>query len=97
MTPKQIGLVQNSWKKIVPITSQTAEIFYSTLFELDPSLKPLFKSDITEQGTKLMAMLGMAINLLTEPEKLMLVINDLGAGHVQYGVIYNLATICKNL
>lgn len=86
MTPKQISLVQESWQKVVPIAPQAAEIFYNTLFELDPSLKPMFKKDITEQGKKLMAMLDTAVKLLTEPEKLIPAVKKLGAGHVKYGV-----------
>ncbi len=86
MTPKQITLVQDSWQKVVPIAPQAAEIFYNTLFEMDPSLKPLFKGDITEQGKKLMAMLDTAVKLLKEPEKLLPAVEKLGIGHVKYGV-----------
>ncbi len=86
MTPKQISLVQDSWKKVLPIAPQAAEIFYNTLFEMDPSLKPLFKGDITEQGKKLMAMLDTAVKLLNSPEKLIPAVKKLGAGHVSYGV-----------
>ena len=42
MTPKQISLVQESWQKVLPIAPQAAEVFYKTLFDMDPSLKPLF-------------------------------------------------------
>ena len=45
MTPKQISLVQDSWKKVLPIAPQAAEIFYDTLFEMDPALKPLFPDE----------------------------------------------------
>lgn len=86
MTPKQISLVQESWEKVLPIAPQAAEIFYTTLFEIDPSLKPLFKNDITEQGKKLMAMLDTAIKLLDQPDKLLPAVKKLAAGHVKYGV-----------
>ncbi|MEW6991736.1 methyl-accepting chemotaxis protein [Colwelliaceae bacterium 6441] len=86
MTPKQISLVQDSWQKVVPIAPQAAEIFYSTLFEMDPTLKPLFKSDITEQGKKLMAMLDTAVKLLNNPDKLLPAVQKLGENHVKYGV-----------
>ncbi len=46
MTPEQITLVQNSFSKVVPIREQAASLFYGRLFELDPSLKPLFKGDM---------------------------------------------------
>ncbi|WP_206485552.1 methyl-accepting chemotaxis protein [Thalassotalea sp. G2M2-11] len=86
MTPKQITLVQESWKKVAPIAPQAAEIFYQTLFELDPSLKPMFKSDIVEQGKKLMAMLDTAVKLLNDPDKLLPAVEKLGVGHLKYGV-----------
>ena len=86
MTPKQIALVQESWQKVLPIAPQAAEIFYSTLFELDPSLKSMFKGDITEQGKKLMAMLDTAVKSLDKPEALIPAVEKLGIGHVQYGV-----------
>jgi methyl-accepting chemotaxis protein len=86
MTPKQISLVQESWAKVKPIAPQAAEIFYSTLFEMDPSLKPLFKNNMTEQGNKLMTMLDTAVKLLDSPEKLIPAVKKLGAKHVDYGV-----------
>ena len=86
MTPKQISLVQESWNKVLPISQQAAEIFYQNLFELDPSLKSMFKSDIVEQGNKLMTMLDTAVKLLNSPEKLIPAVEKLGARHVGYGV-----------
>ena len=86
MTPKQITLVQESWQKVLPIAPQAAENFYNTLFELDPSLKPLFKSNIVDQGNKLMTMLDTAVKLLNSPDKLIPAVQKLGARHLDYGV-----------
>ena len=36
MTPEDIALVQESWRKIEPVKDIAAELFYSRLFELDP-------------------------------------------------------------
>lgn len=85
MTPKQISLVQKSWQKVLPIAPQAAEIFYTTLFEMDPSLKALFPNDITAQGKKLMAMLDTAVKLLDNPDKLIPAVQQLGAKHLKYG------------
>ncbi|NQY87710.1 MAG: PAS domain-containing protein [Colwellia sp.] len=85
MTPKQISLVQDSWKKILPIAPQAAEIFYDTLFEMDPTLKPLFPDDMAEQGKKLMTMLGAAVKLLNNKNKLIPVMQKLGIKHLEYG------------
>jgi len=86
MTPKQINLVQTSWQKVLPIAPQAAEIFYDTLFEMDPSLKSLFPSDMAEQGKKLMAMLDTAVKLLDQPDKLIPAVQKLGVKHVGYDV-----------
>ena len=85
MTPNQISLVQKSWQNVLPIAPQAAEIFYTTLFEMDPSLKALFPSDIAEQGKKLMAMLDTAVKLLDNPDKLISAVQNLGAKHLKYG------------
>lgn len=86
MTPKQIELVQTSWKKVLPIADTAAELFYGKLFALDPSLKPLFKGDIKEQGRKLMAMISVAVTGLTRIETIVPAVQDLGRRHVNYGV-----------
>ena len=65
MTPEQIRMVQTSFAEVAPIADQAAAMFYSKLFELDPDLRPLFKSDLGEQGRKLMQMIGVAVNGLT--------------------------------
>jgi methyl-accepting chemotaxis protein len=86
MTPKQISLVQETWAKVKPIAPQAADIFYNTLFEMDPALKPLFKNNMSEQGNKLMTMLDTAVKLLSSPDKLIPAVQKLGARHVDYGV-----------
>ena len=87
MTPEQITLVQTSWEKVKPISEQAAELFYGRLFELDPSLKPLFKSsDMKEQGKKLMATLNLAVISLTKLDTILAAVQDLGRRHVKYGV-----------
>ncbi len=86
MTPEQKTLVQESFEKVAPISEQAAAIFYGKLFELDPSLKPMFKGDIEEQGRKLMTMLGTAVRSLDNLEGLVPVVQKLGVRHVGYGV-----------
>lgn len=86
MTPKQIELVQGSWKKVTPIADTAAELFYGKLFSLDPALKPLFKHDMKEQGRKLMAMISTAVSGLTHLEVIVPAVQDLGRRHVKYGV-----------
>lgn len=86
MSPEEISLVQNSWQTVVPIKETAAELFYGKLFELDPSLRPLFKGDIKEQGRKLMTMISAAVNGLTRLDTLVPVVQNLGRRHASYGV-----------
>lgn len=86
MKPEEINLVQSTWAQVVPIKEQAAELFYGRLFELDPSLEPLFKGDMKAQGQKRMAMIGTAVGGLTQPETIVPALRDLGRRHVGYGV-----------
>jgi hemoglobin-like flavoprotein len=64
------ALVQASWKKGAAIAPQAAELFYAHLFNADPSLKPLFKTDMCAQGHKLMQTIGFAVDKLDDLETL---------------------------
>jgi len=86
MTPRQITLVQTSFKSVAAISEQAAELFYGRLFELDPSLKRLFKGNMKDQGKKLMATIGVAVSSLTNLEKIVPTVQKLGASHKEYGV-----------
>ena len=86
MTTTTITLVQDSFERILPISDTAADLFYAKLFALDPSLKHLFKGDMTEQGRKLMNMLGLAVNGLNNLEKLVPAVQHLGRSHAGYGV-----------
>jgi hemoglobin-like flavoprotein len=86
MTPKQIQIVQDSFQKVAPIAEFAAELFYHRLFELDPALRPLFRSDMKRQGMTLMTMLSSAVRGLSNPQGLVPVLRSLGRRHVAYGV-----------
>ncbi|WP_424814835.1 globin family protein [Roseococcus sp. YIM B11640] len=87
MTPDQVTLVQESFKKVVPIKEKAAELFYGRLFATDPTTAPLFaKSDMLLQGQKLMAALAMVVASLRTPEKVVPVAQDMAKRHLAYGV-----------
>lgn len=86
MTPKQIELVQGTWRMVAPISDTAAELFYSQLFVMDPALKPLFKGDMKAQGRKLMTMITTAVNGLTRLDTIVPAVQDLGRRHAGYGV-----------
>ena len=86
MIKREKQLVQDSWFKIIPISDKAAELFYQRLFELDPSLKSLFKSDMTEQGRKLMRMITVAVNGLDNLDEIVEAVRSLGKRHSTYKV-----------
>lgn len=86
MEQTTIDAVQSTFAMVEPIADKAAELFYGKLFELDPELKPLFKGDMTEQGEKLMKMIGIAVRGLTNLDSIVPAVQNLGARHVGYGV-----------
>lgn len=86
MTPDQIKAIQQSFVKVAPISEQAAALFYGRLFEIAPSVKPLFRGDMAEQGRKLMATLAVVVNGLTNLEAILPAASALAKRHVGYGV-----------
>jgi hemoglobin-like flavoprotein len=86
MTPEQVKAIQDSFAKVKPIADQAAALFYSRLFETAPAVKPLFRGDMTEQGRKLMATLGVVVNSLDKLEAILPTASALAKRHVDYGV-----------
>ena len=84
MTPEQISLVQKSFDMVPAETA--ADLFYARLFELDPSLRPLFKGDMKAQGAKLMGMIAVAVQGLSNLDRIVPAVQDLGIRHAGYGV-----------
>jgi hemoglobin-like flavoprotein len=86
MTPEQKELVQTTFATVAPMADAAAAMFYARLFELDPRLRSLFTGDMTEQGRKLMRMIGMAVNGLDRLDELVPAVRQLGIRHAGYGV-----------
>ena len=86
MTEEQIALVQKSFGQITPIAETVASLFYGRLFEIDASLRPLFKGDVKVQGRKFMDTIGAVVNSLGRLEDVLPAVEDLGRRHVGYGV-----------
>ena len=86
MTPEHIRTVQSTWVKVLPIKDTAAQLFYERLFEIDPSLRALFRSDMRQQGEKLMQVMDAAVNGLSRLERIVSAIQELGRRHADYGV-----------
>ena len=68
-----------------PIAGTAADLFDGRLFEIAPQVRGLFPDDMTAQKQKLMAMLGLAVANLNQPETMVPALQDLGRKHCAYG------------
>jgi hemoglobin-like flavoprotein len=87
VTHRQKALVQGSFAAIAPKADEVTAMFYGRLFELDPTLRSMFKADMQPQRQKLAQMLTAAVKGLDRPEQLIPVVRELGRRHATYGVV----------
>jgi nitric oxide dioxygenase len=85
MTPGQVQLVQESFAKVAPISEQAAMLFYDRLFDVAPSVKSLFPTDMREQRKKLMATLAFVVGGLNNLDSILPAASALATRHVTYG------------
>lgn len=86
MSPEETKLVRDSFAKIAPISDQAAALFYTRLFELDPSLRSLFHGDMAAQGRKLMQSLALCVGSLDRLATIVPAVRELGRRHAGYQV-----------
>ena len=86
MQSDDIELVQYTLMKMLPKTEQVARRFYDRLFELDPSIRPLFKGDMKQQGQKFMSTLSHVVHWLDRLDEIRAELEKLGHEHVTFGV-----------
>lgn len=89
MEQKTVYLVQESFKKVLPIADTAVEIFYDKLFVIDPNLKQLFPKNeqlMHAQRNKLRDMLASAVNGLSNLDALIPILQGLGRRHIDYKV-----------
>lgn len=86
MNASDITLIRASFAHVDAIAETAADLFYTRLFELDGDLRPLFHSDLQQQGRLLMKMIGTAVDHLDDLGSLVPVVQKLGERHKKYGV-----------
>ena len=86
MTSRQIELVQDSFRLVEPILEAATAMFYDRLFEIDPSLRQLFRRSREEQGRMLAQALTVVAKGIDRPEQLKKGVKALGERHAGYGV-----------
>ena len=85
MNDLRILAVKTSWSYVIRDAEEAGTLFYRKLFQLDPSLRLLFKHDIDAQATKLTDMMTYIIARLQHLDDVERVATGLASRHVQYG------------
>jgi hemoglobin-like flavoprotein len=86
MTATHVASVRTSFELVRPILEPAASMFYDRLFELDPSLRSLFRSSREAQAQKLAQALTVVVKGLEQPAQLRGAVEALGRRHAAYGV-----------
>ena len=91
MTPEDLQLIESDAGRVTDEADAFATVFYSTLFELDPSARRLFTTDMAEQRRKLTDELAVLVGLGLEASRSGLDgferrAGALGRRHRRYGV-----------
>ncbi len=96
LTPAEIKSVQRTFEMITPLADTFALIFYDRFFQLEPTIRPLFKNDMTLQREKLMIMLAFIVRGLDRPDLFISELQEMGNRHVSYGVLPDHYPILKD-
>jgi hemoglobin-like flavoprotein len=86
MNSYQSKLVKESFTEIRHMAGPVALLFYGRLFEIAPSVRPMFRQDIELQGRKLMDMLTAIVENAHDLDRLAPVFHAMGQRHAGYGV-----------
>ncbi len=81
MTPNQVDLVQETFPGHA--RKAVGELFYDRLFQLDPSLKSLFKAG---QERHMMTTIELMVANLRNPNRIITKVETMGSKHYYYGV-----------
>ena len=83
----RIERVRSTWALAAADPARTGQVFYSILFRVDPTTKPLFVGDLELQSRKLVQTLTYIVDNLEDPDSLLPTAIDLAITHVGYGVM----------
>lgn len=86
MNAHERNLVKSTFESIRPIEKSAGLTFYGRLFELDPALRPLFRSALENQAAMFVTALNLAVLGLVEQGFVPPAVRELGLRHERYGV-----------
>ena len=86
MTNAQRRLFRQTLEQVRHEAEPVTLLLYGKLFEIDPSLRPLFHNDLMAQGRKLIATLDAIADSLDRFEAVRPRLLELGRLHASYGI-----------
>jgi hemoglobin-like flavoprotein len=86
LTSRQIELIENSWDSVLLNNQEAGLAFYGKLFEIDSSLRRLFKEDIYAQSKELLSLITFIVHKLNNYNDIIQDIKALGERHKNYRV-----------
>jgi hemoglobin-like flavoprotein len=86
ISPQDAEIVRDPFLSIATDADGFAKRFYTRLFEMDPSLRKMFKGDIMDQGRKLVEAIANVVDNADNLANARGLLHDLGARHATYGV-----------
>jgi len=86
MTDRNILIIKTTWSYTITQPELTGELFYEKLFELNPSLKLMFPSNMEQQVKKLIDMITYMVTHLQTMEGIQKDIDAMAVRHAGYGV-----------
>jgi hemoglobin-like flavoprotein len=87
MTPEDIKIVQESWRKVDPVKEIAAGLFYTRLFELDPLLRAFCGGDLKARQTRFTQVLTATVRGLARFDMLLPAVRQFGMRHPLPGEI----------
>ncbi|MEM6307122.1 MAG: globin domain-containing protein [Pseudomonadota bacterium] len=83
---ERIERIRTTWALAAADSARTGRVFYSNLFRIDSSTKPLFVGDLDLQAHKLTQTLSFIVDHLDDMEMLLPAATDLAKRHLNYGI-----------
>jgi len=86
LSSHQIATIRDQFEIVADDADGFTADFYRRLFDAEPSLRPMFKGDLAEQGRKLATVLTVVVASLDRLGDIVPTVQNLGRRHAGYGV-----------
>lgn len=85
--PSPAAELQRTWALAAADAGAAMDLFYATLFEMAPEVRPLFSGvPMPDQKKKLAAAIGLVVKSPELPQSVASALRELGRRHLGYGV-----------